>query len=146
MDRAFAIAATFAVGALVAFQPPANEQLARLVGTYGSALVSLLISLALVTTVLVFTGGFGELRGINAFRPEMALGGIAGAAIVVVTLITVRELGAGGVAAAAVTGQLILSVILDRLGIMGLEQIGLTPQRVAGVALLLAGTVLVTLR
>ena len=37
------------------------------------------------------------------------LGGIGGAAIVVITLITVRELGAGGATAAVIAGQLTLS-------------------------------------
>jgi uncharacterized membrane protein YdcZ (DUF606 family) len=34
-------------------------------------------------------------------------------------------------------------VIIDRLGILGLDEIPITPDRVAGVALLLAGTFLV---
>jgi bacterial/archaeal transporter family-2 protein len=42
-----------------------------------------------------------------------------------------------------VTGQLIASVIIDRLGILGLEETPLTPARLIGVALLLVGTYLV---
>jgi transporter family-2 protein len=47
------------------------------------------------------------------------------------------------VAAATVTGQLITSVILDRIGFLGLEQEAITPSRVLGVILLLAGTYLI---
>ncbi len=58
-------------------------------------------------------------------------------------LITVRTLGAGAVTAATIAGQLTLSVILDRLGILGLDKQGLSFSRVAGVALLAAGTFLI---
>jgi uncharacterized membrane protein YdcZ (DUF606 family) len=47
------------------------------------------------------------------------------------------------VAAATIFGQLTASVVIDRLGILGLEQVPLSPERVIGVALLLAGTVLI---
>jgi transporter family-2 protein len=58
-------------------------------------------------------------------------------------LVTVDTIGAGGVAAATITGQLTASVLLDRLGVLGLEESPLTFERMLGVALLLAGTYLV---
>jgi transporter family-2 protein len=144
MERLLAIAATLAAGALVAAQPPANSELGRQVGTLGAAFVSITISLLLIVVLLVGTGGAGQLSGLSNFRPEYALGGIAGAAIVTISLVTVRELGAGGVVAATVCSQLIVSLILDRLGVLGLSQTAITPARLAGVALLIAGTVLLT--
>ena len=60
-----------------------------------------------------------------------------------VALIAVSSIGAGGVAAATITGQLAAAVVIDRLGILGLEQTPLTATRIAGVVLLLAGTYLV---
>ena len=55
----------------------------------------------IVLKVMAGIGDPGELRGITNFKPEYALGGIAGAAIVFVSIVTVRELGAGGVASSA---------------------------------------------
>ena len=66
-----------------------------------------------------------------------------GAAYVFTALVTVSTIGAGGVAAATITGQLTLSVVIDRLGVLGLDQQPITIARVAGVALLLAGTFLI---
>jgi transporter family-2 protein len=63
--------------------------------------------------------------------------------IVVTTLITVRELGAGGVTAAIVAGQLALSVILDRIGVLGLEERAITWEKLVGIALLALGTLLI---
>jgi bacterial/archaeal transporter family-2 protein len=144
MERLLAIAATLMAGALVAAQPPANSELGKQVGTLGAAFVSITISLLLIVVLLVGTGGVGQLSGLSNFRLEYALGGVAGAAIVSISLVTVRELGAGGVVAATVCSQLIVSLILDRLGVLGLSQTAITPPRLAGVALLIAGTVLLT--
>ena len=58
-------------------------------------------------------------------------------------LLVVPAIGAGGVAAATVTGQLTAAVVVDRLGLFGLDQVPLNFARLAGVALLLAGTYLV---
>ena len=59
------------------------------------------------------------------------------------TLMTVRELGAGGVTAATIAGQLTLSVVLDRLGVLGLEERAITWDKMLGIALLAGGTVLI---
>jgi transporter family-2 protein len=47
------------------------------------------------------------------------------------------------VAAATVTGQLTTSVVLDRIGFLGLEREPITAGKVIGVLLLLGGTYLV---
>jgi uncharacterized membrane protein YdcZ (DUF606 family) len=43
-----------------------------------------------------------------------------------------------------VAGQVIISVVADRLGWFGLHGVGIGPGRVLGVGLVIAGTVLVT--
>lgn len=144
MERGLAIAATLLAGALVAAQPPANAQLSNHVGSLGAAFLSLVLSTLIVGALLLATGSYSELGGIGGVRPQHALGGIAGAAIVAVSVVAVKKLGAGGVAAAAICTQLIFSVILDRAGAFDLERIGLTPIRVVGMVLLIAGTVAVT--
>jgi transporter family-2 protein len=144
MDRAVALICTLFVGGLVALQPPANAALADRVGDLGAAFISLAISVTIVGVLLVTIGDPGRLSGLSGFRPEHALGGIAGAAIVAVSLITVRSLGVGGVTAALVCAQLIVSVIVDRLGVLGVHRIAIGWQQVAGVLLVIAGTVLIT--
>jgi transporter family-2 protein len=61
-----------------------------------------------------------------------------------VSLVAVRSLGVGGLTSVLVAAQLVVSVVADRFGWFGLPQIGLTPARWAGLALVIAGTVLVT--
>lgn len=146
VERGPAIVLTLLVGGLVAFQPPANAALGRHVGDLGAALVSLTVSWLIVAVLFTVAGEVATLRGITEFRPAHILGGIAGAAIVFVSLVTVRSLGAGGVTAALVCAQLIVSLWLDQTGFLGLDQVALSARRLGGAALLVAGTLLITSR
>ena len=146
MERILALLATLAVGGLVATQPPANELLSRHVGAIGAAFCSLALSTLIMGTILLVAGDAGRLSGLSGYRPEYALGALAGVAVVFVSLVTVKHLGATGVTAALVATQLIVSAVLDRFGLLGLEEVGLTPARLIGIGLLIAGTVLVTSR
>jgi transporter family-2 protein len=71
------------------------------------------------------------------------IGGLLGAAYVTTVLLTVRTLGAGGVTAATVAGQLTTSVIIDQLGVLGLDKHPITLGRIVGVLLLFGGMLLV---
>jgi bacterial/archaeal transporter family-2 protein len=146
MDRLLAVTLTLCVGGLVAFQPPANALLARHVGDLGAAFASLVISTAIVGSLLVTVGDPGDLGRLPKPRLEYVIGGIAGAAIVYVTIVTVKSLGAGGVAAALVCAQLVVAALIDRLGWLGLDETPLNAHRLAGMALLIAGTLLLTTR
>ncbi len=146
MDRGLALVLTLLVGGLVALQPPANALLSREVGNLGATLVSLLISLAIISVLLVATSDPGQLRGLSNFKPEYAIGGIGGAAVVLITLVAVKPLGAAGVTAALVATQLTVSAIADRFGWLGLDREPFSTARIAGVLLLIAGTFLVTSR
>ncbi len=145
MSKEIAVLATVAAGAAVAAQAPVNNVLSRQVGDFGASLVNFLVGTAvLLVVVFVFAGG---LRGDeDASSPPWyywLIGGLAGVIIVTVTLVTVRELGAGGATAAVIAGQLAFSVVLDRLGVLGLPERALTWEKVLGIALLALGTVLI---
>jgi transporter family-2 protein len=144
VDRGVALVLTLLVGALIAFQPPANALLARHVGDLGAAFSSLVISTLLLGVLLIAAGKASQLGGLTGLRPEHTLGGVGGAAIVFVTIVAVRSLGAGGVAAAVVATQLIAAALIDRFGLLGVDEEPLTLPRIGGIALLIAGTLLVT--
>jgi transporter family-2 protein len=145
MDRTTALIVTALVGLLVAAQAPANGELGKQVGDLGAAFVSLTISMVIVAVLLVAVGDVGRFTGgLSHVQPEHVLGGLGGAAVVLVSLVAVRSLGAGGVTAALVATQLLGSILLDRLGVLGLDGSPITLQRVAGVVLLLGGMTLVT--
>jgi bacterial/archaeal transporter family-2 protein len=144
VDRWVAVLAMVAAGGLVAMQAPINSVLGKSVGTFAAASVSFAVGLAvLVCITLLFTSGFGEVVNTADLRWYYLTGGLLGAAYVTTVLVSVRTLGAGGVTAATIAGQLTLAVVIDRFGWFGVDKQGLTPQRVLGIALLALGTFLV---
>ena len=58
-------------------------------------------------------------------------------------LVAVRTLGASGLTAVVITGQLAVSVAIDRFGLLGVAKQQVSSQRVVGLVLLVAGVVLV---
>lgn len=142
MDRGAALIVTAIVGGLLAAQAPINARLATDIGRLPAALVSFVIGTVLLLAIALVAGGMGGVRGYSLPWYYLA-GGVLGALYVTTVLITVRPLGAGGLTAATITGQLAASMLLDRAGAFGLERQPLTATRLAGVVLLAAGTYLV---
>jgi bacterial/archaeal transporter family-2 protein len=143
MDKGLAVLLTAAAGGLIALQAPINAGLGRATGSLPAALVSFLVGTIALATIVVLSGKAGGLSSTFDVSWYYLLGGLLGAVYVANALIAVTAIGAGGVAAATITGQLAFSVAIDRFGLFGLDQVPLGPDRVLGVALLLAGTVLI---
>jgi transporter family-2 protein len=146
MTRFLAVLATLAVGGLIALQPPVNSELGKRTSILGAAFISTAVSALVLFVIALVAGELHQVRRIPHVPAIYLTGGLLGAALVSVSLVTVRTLGASGVVAATVTSQLVVSAVLDRLGVLGLERVGLSATRVLGMALLLGGTVLVTAR
>lgn len=143
MDRGLAVLLTAGAGGLIALQAPINAGLGRSTGSLPAALVSFAVGTVALAAIVVLSGKAGGLHSTFDVSWYYLLGGLLGAVYVANALIAVTAIGAGGVAAATITGQLTFSVLIDRFGLFGLDQVALSPERVAGVVLLLAGTVLI---
>jgi transporter family-2 protein len=143
VDKGTAVILTAGAGGLIALQAPINAGLGKATGDLPSALISFLVGTAALLLIVVVSGKAGGISHATDVRWYYLLGGLLGAIYVANALVAVSSIGAGGVAAATVAGQLTASVAADRLGILGLQQVALSPQRILGVALLLVGTVLV---
>jgi transporter family-2 protein len=143
MDKGLAVLLTACAGGLVALQAPINAGLGKATGGLAAALVSFSVGSLALAAIVVLSGkaaGLGSTFDVNWYY---LAGGLLGAAYVTTALVAVSAIGAGGVAAATVTGQLTAAVVVDRLGLFGLDQVPITPARIAGVGLLLAGTFLI---
>jgi bacterial/archaeal transporter family-2 protein len=144
VSKELAVVATVVAGCLVAAQAPVNNLLSKKVGTLRAVSVNFVVGTVIVLAVTyMFAEGIENRPGESAAWYLWLFGGFAGVAIVLTTLMAVRALGAGGVTAATIAGQLTLSVVLDRLGVLGLEQRAITWDKLLGIALLAAGTVLI---
>jgi transporter family-2 protein len=143
VDRGLAVILTAAAGGLIALQAPINAGLGKATGGLPAALVSFMVGSIALAAIVILSGKAGGLDSTFDVSWYYLLGGLLGAVYVANALIAVSAIGAGGVAAATVTGQLTASVVIDRLGLFGLDQISLSAERMIGVALLLAGTFLI---
>ena len=144
MDRGLAVVLTAAVGGLIALQAPINSVLGKAIGTWQAASVSFAIgTVLLILIVLLAAGGFSDFEQARGLPWYYLTGGVLGAAYVTSVLVTVRPLGASGVVAATIAGQLAMAVVVDRLGILGVKEQPITLARIVGVALLAVGTYLV---
>jgi len=144
MPRTLVLLLVLGVGVALAVQPAMNSQLSRHTGPLGAAFVSLCGSALAIALLLVATGNAGRVGRMGEISPVYWLGGLLGAFNVTVSLFAISRIGAGGVVAVRITSQLIVAGVLDHFGLLGLSQTDLSPTRIAGFVLLVAGVVLVT--
>ena len=142
MSKAVALMLSAGAGALVAMQPPINSKLGQVTGTFAAATISFMVGTAALLIVALASSGqnFG---GVTNAPWWYFAGGFIGAVFVASSLVTVRTLGAGGVVAATIAGQLSFSLVIDRFGLLGLEERPLSLPRLLGVVFLVLGVVLV---
>ncbi len=143
MGRGLATALSLGAGVLVAMQAPINGRLGRALGPFQAASVSFLGLVLLLALAAVSGGGLGAIARTGQLPWWYLLGGLLGAAYVTVALTTVRTLGAGGVTAATIGGQLTMAVVVDQFGLLGVGRHPVSIARVGGLALLAVGTYLV---
>ena len=144
MDRGLAVALTAVVGGMVALQGPINSQLGKSIGTFQAAFFSFATGTIILAVIAgLARGGFGQIAEARSLAPQYLIGGALGACYVSSVLVTVRTLGAGGIVAATIAGQLTMSVLIDQFGLLGLDKDPISAMKVIGVVLLAAGTLLV---
>lgn len=144
MSREVAVALTAATGGLVALQAPINSVLGHRIGTWQAAFLSFAIGTAALGVVAALaTGGLAQIGDVRGIHWIYVTGGVLGAIYITSIILTVRPLGVGGVVAATVAGQLAVGLVVDHFGWLGTERQPVTFSKVAGVALLAAGTWLV---
>ena len=138
-----AVLLTACAGGLVAMQAPINSALGKAAGTFAAATISFAIGTAALLSITLLSSSRVDLAAVGDLRWYYLTGGLLGAAYVTTVLVSVRALGAGGVTAATIAGQLTLSVVLDRAGAFGLDEKPLSVGRVLGVACLALGVFLI---
>jgi bacterial/archaeal transporter family-2 protein len=105
--------------------------------------VQLLLSLAILLAARVGTGDLG-----GAFRapPWMWLGGVMGLTVVFTITFAQPRIGATATIGILIAGQLVMGAIIDRFGLFGVNQIGISWPRAVGIGLLGVGAALSLVR
>ena len=133
-------------GALQAWGPPMNNALKNaLVNPWLASLVSFLPIVAFLGVLLLCLPRPLPTSATLSQMPWWApLGGLVGAFAVVAGLIFVGKVGAGAFAGLTITANILMSLIIDKFGLFGMETHALGVGRMIGGALMVAGIVLIS--
>jgi transporter family-2 protein len=111
-----------------------------------AAVVNFVVGLAALALVAVASGARWS-PGSTASIPAWAwFGGLLGAAYVAATTVLGPRLGAAALLGLTLAGQMAAALVVDHYGAIGFPQSPVTPARLAGAALLVAGALLIMRR
>ena len=132
-------------GALMPLQAGVNAQLARWVG---HPVTASLVSFAVGTLVLFAYSAAArpELPGFGSLAAApwwVWAGGLFGAVFVTAAAAFAPRLGAATFISVTIAGQVLVSVLLDHFGAVGFAERPVTPLRLLGALLLVAGVLMV---
>jgi bacterial/archaeal transporter family-2 protein len=135
-----------AAGALLPVQGGINAKLASGVGgPIVATAISFMAGLtALAVLTLVATRGAPNWAAIRGTPPWMLItGGLLGATYLSLNVLLVSRIGSGAMMAFAIAGQMLAALLIDAYGLFGLMPHALSPGRLAGGMLVVAGAVMV---
>jgi transporter family-2 protein len=137
------VLAAIAAGAFLPLQAGINARLAEYVGgpvraSFASFAIGTLVLLAVV--LVAYRDGGGR----PGHAPWWAwIAGALGAFYVTAAVVVGPRMGAAAFFGILVAAQLVTSVVADRFGWLGFEEKAVSPTQLVGVALLIAGALLV---
>jgi transporter family-2 protein len=136
---------TVLIGALMPFQAGINAELGRqLKHPYLGAFISFFTgTLVLSGLILYHRIPLTDMKRVFSIHPIYLLGGLMGALFVGSSIFLIPRVGATTMIASYVVGQLLMSVIIDHYGWLGLMIYPVTSTRVIGIFLLFLGLLLV---
>ena len=141
-----AIGVGLASGCLLGMQPSVNGHLGQNVQhPLQAALISFICGTGILLVISIATGNFPP----RLTSPATALpwwiwtGGLIGVVMVTTSLIFVPRVGSLPWFAAVMTGQTVIAILLDHYGLLGNPRAQVTPLRVLGAALLIAGVLVI---
>lgn len=140
------LALAFAIGCIVPPQAAINAQLR--VHLEGSTLLASFMNFAVGALALGLLAAFSEgklraLGGVVDAPPWQLTGGLLGAFFVFGTTLLAPHIGIAKMLALIIAGQVLVSLVLDHQGWIGLAVREATPMRVGGALLVVAGAVMV---
>ncbi len=131
-------------GAATALQAPINARMMTAVGSpVNAAFMSFLVGTVALGLLALSLQARPDMAAAKALPVWAWFGGLCGAVFVVAATWGVPRLGVATTITLMVAGQLILSLALDHFGAFGVPQQPLNLTRIAGVALVVGGVLLV---
>lgn len=132
-------------GVAIAVQSGINSQLRSVVqNSLMAAFISFVVGTVALAGLLFFSKeALPDWSRYSSITWYQYMGGLLGAFVVTVTLIAVTRIGAANMFVLIVAGQLVMAVLMDHFGILGMKKDPVSLQKLLGVALLIFGAYLV---
>ncbi len=133
-------------GALQAWGPPMNSALRDALGNPWLASLASFLPIVAFLLILWFCipRPLPSLEGIDAMPWWAPLGGLVGAGAVVAGLLFVSKVGAGAFAGLTITANILMSLLIDKFGLFGMEVHPLNGWRLLGATLMVGGIALIS--
>jgi len=134
-----------AAGSLTPIQATFNARIGTLLQSpfYG-ALSNFVVALAVMLVILALVRpDFLSIKQLTSIPPYLYLGGLIGVFLITSLVIAVPKIGATNALMALVVGQMLLSILIDHNGWLGVPVNTISLSRCTGAGFLLAGLYLV---
>jgi transporter family-2 protein len=139
-----AVAVMLIGGGLLALQAPTNAFLGRAVGSpVNAALVSFLVGTVGLAVVALAMRARPDAAAVRALPWWTWLGGLYGAFLVAGVAYAAPKIGVAPALTVMIAAQLVVALTLDHFGLLGLPARPVDLVKIAGVALVAVGVVLV---
>lgn len=139
-----AVLMSFAGGTLFALQAPINMRLGQMMGgPLIGAFLSFLTGTIVLSVVLALQRKPVLLSQIPHTSAWMWIGGTLGAFMVFASIYSVGRLGSAAMLALVIGGQVLASLIIDHYGLLVPHAVPLSPLRVAGALVMVAGVLMI---
>lgn len=139
------LGAALIAGAVVPFQSGSNAMLGRMLGhPLWATVTSLSVSLlAVIPLLFLFRAPLPKLAEAAQAPWWVWTGGLSGVMFITAALLITPRLGATGFMISAIAGQILVAMLIDHFGLMGLPIKEVNLGRVVGVVMIFAGVMVV---
>lgn len=145
MEFTFLLVLAFAVGMLAPMQAGMNVKIGKALNDpFYAALISFAVGTAgLLAYALIGRVDFSAIRTVSGVHWGLWLAGLLGAFYVTATIVLTPRLGTALTFGLVVAGQLVMAVVIDHFGLFGMPIQPVNWFRIAGIALIVGGTMLI---
>ena len=135
----------FLAGVAITIQSGINSQLRIAINhPLLAAFISFLTGTIALAILLIFSKQvFPSLQSYATIDWYKFIGGLLGAFVVTVTLLSVQEIGVSNMFVLLVAGQLCTALIMDHFGVLGMRANVISTQKIIGIVLVIGGAYLV---
>ena len=134
-----------AAGAAMSIQGVMNTRLGDKVGVYEANAFVQLVGFALSLVIaLIFGNGNIQLLGSSPWYSW--LGGVIAPIITITVMLSIKDLSPTVAISTILLSQLLVAALIDALGLMGTQKTSFTWKQYAGVALMIAGDLIMKMK